>query len=299
MKNIGASVRQKLLDLSKKEERPFQEVVQRYAMERFLYRLSQSKHSKKFVLKGAMLLTIWDFPKARPTMDVDLLGKTNNSPDAITKQFIEVLESEVQNDGLSFDSTSLEAHNIIEQAEYVGLRINFKGKLGAMEIKMQVDLGFGDSVVPEPVSKTIPGLLDFPKATMMCYQLETSISEKFQTMIRHDLLNSRMKDFFDIWFMSIHVPFKGNELCTAIQATLDRRETSMPSSITAFTSEFVGEKQKQWLSFVKRIKVEGLPNDFGIVVNGIQEFLGPVAEAIRHEDEFNGAWSPDSRKWTL
>ena len=181
------------------------EMAQRYALERFLYRLSRSEHGTKFILKGAMLLKVWNFSNARPTMDVDLLGLTNNDSEKITFQIKEILQTEVEEDGIQFNVDSVSTQDITQQSEYVGLRILFKAKLDSMVLNIQVDMGFGDAVYPEPINKEIPPMLDFPAAQMLCYQPETSIAEKFHAMVQHNMLNSRMKDFYDIWYLSNHM----------------------------------------------------------------------------------------------
>ena len=146
-RNLGASVRQRLLNRARVEKRPFQELLQFYAMERFLYRLSQSRHSECFVLKGALMLRVWESPSYRPTMDIDMLGITDNREQAILQQIEEVIAEEVA-DGLLFDTTSLKAETITEDADYQGLRVRFPASLDGARIMMQLDTGFGDAVYP-------------------------------------------------------------------------------------------------------------------------------------------------------
>lgn len=170
VKNMGASVRQRLLNYAKASGRPFAEVLQYYAMERFLYRLSVSTHSGKFLLKGALLLTAWRAPTSRPTMDIDLLGRTSNEIDAILQIMKEVAQFDVPNDGIVFDPASFSAAAIREDADYAGVRTAFTGRLDAARVHMQIDIGFGDVVTPEPEKLSYPTILDFPGARSLRLQ---------------------------------------------------------------------------------------------------------------------------------
>ena len=196
-KNTGASVRQKLLNKAREEKRPFQELLQYYAMERFLYRLSQSHHSGCFTLKGALMLWAMQGPTSRPTRDIDMLGQTSNEPEAILAQVREIIAAEVVDDGLRFDPDTLKAEAITEDADYQGLRVTFTGFLDSARVPMQLDVGFGDPIFPFPSWLEFPTLLDFPAARIKCYTPESSIAEKFQAMVNLGELNSRMKDFYD------------------------------------------------------------------------------------------------------
>ncbi|MDX1589419.1 MAG: nucleotidyl transferase AbiEii/AbiGii toxin family protein [Oleiphilaceae bacterium] len=201
-KNIAASVRQKLLNKSREEKRPFQELLQYYAMERFLYRLSQSHHNLSFTLKGALMLRVLQGPDSRPTRDIDMLGQASNEPEAIVAQVREVIETKVVDDGLRFAPDTVNTEIITEDADYQGLRVTFTGCLDRARIPMQLDIGFGDSVFPFPFWRDFPTLLDFPAARIQCYSPESTIAEKFQAMVHLGELNSRMKDFYDIWLLS-------------------------------------------------------------------------------------------------
>ena len=155
VRNIPASVRQRLLNRARSEKRPFNELLQYYAMERFLYRLSQSQHAKRFILKGALMLRVWRSPELRPTMDIDMLGRTNNEEAAIIAQIQDILAVDVEADGLVFDSGSIAAEKITENADYEGIRVRFQGLLDSARIDMQIDIGFGDVVYPEAEEETI------------------------------------------------------------------------------------------------------------------------------------------------
>jgi hypothetical protein len=280
VRNVPASVRQRLLNRARSERRPFNELLQYYAMERFLYRLSQSSHAKRFILKGALMLRVWQSPELRPTMDIDMLGRTSNDQDAIIKQIQDVLAVEVEADGLVFDPDTIGAERITEDADYEGIRIRFQGRLDTARINMQIDIGFGDVVYPEPEESDMPTLLDSPAPRLLCYSRESAIAEKFETMVKLGVLNSRMKDFFDIWLLSRQFNFEGPKLAEAIRLTFDQRETTLPTEIEAFTPSFIEAKQVQWAAFKKRLHQEDVPDEFGKIAKGIKDFLWPVVHTV-------------------
>jgi hypothetical protein len=177
VKNMGASVRQRLLNYARANNRPFAEVLQYYAMERFLYRLSISLHAGKFLLKGALLLTAWRAPMSRPTMDIDLLGRTSNEVDDIVNLLKEVAQATVPDDGITFDLDSFAGSAIREDADYSGVRTVFTGHLNAARVTMQIDIGFGDVVTPAPEQLAYPTILDFPAPALLGYTRETVIAE--------------------------------------------------------------------------------------------------------------------------
>ena len=209
-KNIGASVRQRLLNKARETGRPFSELLQYFAMERFLYRLSKSEYADKFVLKGALMLTAWNAPLLRPTMDIDLLGRIGNDIGAMAAIVREICAGRVEpDDGLVFDAATVQGERIAEAAEYEGVRIRFRATLDAARIQMQLDIGFGDIVVPAAVPTIYPTILDLPAPHLLAYSRETAIAEKFEAMVKLGELNSRMKDFFDIWLLSRSFDFDG------------------------------------------------------------------------------------------
>lgn len=162
VRNVPASVRQRLLNRARAEGRPFNELPQYYAMERFLYRLSRSRYAGRFVLEGALLLRVWEAPVGRPTLDIDLLGRMDNEVDAVAGAIREVLQAAVEPDGVVFDVGSLVAGRIAEQAEYHGTRVRFQGQLDTARVRMQVDVGFGDPVHPAAKEEAFSTLLDAP-----------------------------------------------------------------------------------------------------------------------------------------
>lgn len=289
-KNMSASVHQRLLNRAKRDRRPFNELLQYYAMERFLYRLSQSAHVERFVLKGALMLRVWRSPEHRPTMDIDMLGIASNEEADIVLQIRDILAANVVADGLAFDTDSIQAERIVEDADYGGIRIRFLAALGSAKIHMRIDIGFGDVVHPEPEESDLPTLLDFPPPRLLCYSRESSISEKFEAMVKLGALNSRMKDFYDIWLLSRQFDFDGAKLTEAIRLTFERRGTKLPLEIEAFAEPFIKEKRTQWKAFCKRLQQDHVPSSFGEIVISVDRFLSPIVSAL-------SANKPSPLKW--
>lgn len=289
-KNIAASVRQKLLNRARSDKRPFAELLQYYAMERFLYRLSQSTHSKHFILKGALMLRVWESPEFRPTMDIDMLGKTSNDEANIVSQITEIINLAVEPDGLNFDVDSIQSERIKEDADYQGIRIRFRGTLDSARINMQIDIGFGDIVHPCPEECDLPTMLDFTAPRLLCYSRESAIAEKFEAMVKLGILNSRMKDFYDIWLLSRQFNFNGSQLVQAILLTFKQRGTALSDNIVAFQAPFVEEKQIQWTAFRKRLGQEYVPSELVDIINQLSAFLTPVVETAQNGDAFDKRW---------
>ncbi|HDK03329.1 MAG TPA: nucleotidyl transferase AbiEii/AbiGii toxin family protein [Rhizobiales bacterium] len=290
-RDIPASVRQRLLNRAKRDRRPFNELLQYYAMERFLYRLSQSAHAGRFILKGALMLKVWRSPEFRPTLDIDMLGRTSNEEADIIAQIRDILTVEVEADGLVFGPDSIRAERIAEDADYEGIRIRFLGVLGSARINMQIDIGFGDVVYPEPEEAELPTMLDSPAPRLLCYSRESAIAEKLEAMIKLGVLNSRMKDFYDIWLLSRQFDFAGAELVKAVRLTFERRCTVLPAKIEAFTEPFISAKQTQWAAFWKRLGQDPVPASFGDIVAQVDGFLSPIVAPL-------SSGKPNPIKWT-
>ena len=290
-RNVPASVRQRLLNRAKIDSRPFNELLQYYAMERFLYRLSRSAHANRFILKGALMLRVWRSPEFRPTMDIDMLGTTSNEEASIIAQIQDILAVEVDADGLTFDPNSIQAERITEDANYKGIRIRFRGALDTARISIQIDIGFGDIVYPEPEESNLPTMLGSPAPRLLCYSRESTIAEKFEAMIKLGTLNSRMKDFYDIWLLSRQFDFDGARLAKAIRLTFEQRSTILPSEIEAFTDTFIDAKQVQWAAFLKRLRQDHVPASFREITLAMERFLAPLTTAI-------SADNPESMHWT-
>ncbi|MDO9584540.1 MAG: nucleotidyl transferase AbiEii/AbiGii toxin family protein [Desulfomicrobium sp.] len=296
-KNISASVRQRLLNRAHHDDRPFNELLQYYAMERFLYRLSRSAHAERFILKGALMLRVWRSPQFRPTMDIDMLGKTSREEALILRQIQEIMKVDVGVDGLLFDPDSLRTERITEDAEYEGIRVRFLGSLGTARINMQIDIGFGDIIHPRPEMAEMPTLLDSPAPRLLCYSRESAIAEKFEAMVSLGTLNSRMKDFYDIWLLSRQFDFNGKDLAEAIRLTFKQRGTVLPEQIEAFSRDFAEVKQTQWAAFRKRLQQEHVPVSFQEVTRALEIFLVPITTSISEESGTPKIW-PVSGPWS-
>ncbi len=219
VKNMGASVRQRLLNYTKANGRPFAEVLQYYAMERFLYRLSMSPHVEAFTLKGALLLTAWQAPISRPTLDIDLLDRTDNALEAIVALMRKISQAEVTDDGIVFDPASFAGEVIREDADYAGVRTTFVGCVDSARVHMQIDIGFGDVMTPGTETLTYPTILDFAAPTLCGYNRETVVAEKLQALVQLRMLNTRMKDYFDLWLLTRQPELSREVLAEAIKRT--------------------------------------------------------------------------------
>jgi predicted nucleotidyltransferase component of viral defense system len=278
--NVSASVRERLLNKARSERRPFNELLQYYAMERFLFRLSKSQHADRFILKGALMLRVWCAPQQRPTMDIDLLGTMSNQEADVIAQIHDILGVSVKDDGIAFDRDSLRTEQITADAEYEGLRVRFVGHLGTAKVSMQIDVGFGDIVYPNPVESELPTILDDIPPRLLCYSMESVVAEKLEAMVSRGALNSKVKDFYDIWMLSRQFAFNGADLSEAIRQTFTQRESEVSRNIAAFSESFTDSRQVQWESFRKRILQENVPLAFQEVVAVVEEFLGPVLDGL-------------------
>jgi predicted nucleotidyltransferase component of viral defense system len=230
-------------------------VLTRYAVERFLYRLSRSAHSEKFVLKGALLLLAWLGEAVRPTRDADLLGFGELSDEALARIFREVCGVEVEPDAVAFDAASVAVSAIREEDAYGGRRVVAQARLGAARLKVQVDVGIGDAVTPAPQWIEYPGLLDLPRPRLLAYPRETVLAEKLHAMVLFGLRNSRMKDYFDVYALLREGRLEAAGLGSAIAATFERRRTALPDRTPAGLSEaFAGDaaKRVQWKAFLEK-----------------------------------------------
>jgi predicted nucleotidyltransferase component of viral defense system len=282
LKNIAASVRARLMNHAKAKGAPFDLVLNRYVIERLLYRLGASAHADAFVLKGATLLMTWLDEPHRGTRDLDLLGFGDNAPDRLLALFREVLETEVQDDGVVFDAAALRIDRIREELEYGGVRLRTTATLAGARIPVSIDIGFGDALEPGAETVSYPTLLDLPAPSVRAYARETVIAEKFQAMVALGRANTRMKDFYDIWILGRTFEFEDDRLARAIAATFQRRATEIPTDAPdALSSQFAEDplKQTQWRAFVADVAVD--PGSLADVVAALAAFLMPHAAAAR------------------
>lgn len=263
-RDLAASVRARLLNLAKAEGSDFNGVLVRYALERLLYRLSQSAHADRFLLKGAMLFTLWYDMPHRPTRDVDLLGFGASDLASITQTFKDIASVGVE-DGIRFDPASVSAEEIRKEAGYAGARVFIAGELAGARLKTQVDIGFGDVVTPGPAQAVYPVLLDdFPAPTLQTYPVYTVIAEKLHAIALLGMTNSRLKDYLDLSVLLERETLDAEILATAIAATFGRRGMQVPAELPIGLSDEFGNdasRQALWRAFLKKnqLRVAQLP----------------------------------------
>ncbi len=300
-RNLAASVRQRLFNRAQERHEDFGLVLTKYGLERFLYRLAQSQYRDQFVLKGALLFELWTHHPYRPTRDLDLEAQGDNSITRIKQLFAKVISQPVEDDGLVFDPKTLRVARIKEEQEYEGLRINFIARLERARIHMQVDVGFGDIIVPPPEKIEYPQMLDFPSARLMAYPKETVVAEKLEALVKLGMTNTRMKDFYDLWKLSRDFDFNGARLSDAIKATFKRRGTDVPPDIPlALTAEFSRDSQKSrlWQAFLKKSSLDDEEDILDRVAADLREFLMPPLRAIRTSQRFSLKWA-NGGPWSL
>ncbi len=260
-KNLEESIYSRLKNVAKQRKRPVQEVLKYYAMERFLYRLSVSPHQGSFFLKGGLMLMVWDPMSHRATVDIDLLAKTSNSIANLQKIINEICAIEVIPDGVMFASQSLKLSEAQLEAEYHGISATFSAQLFTAKLPMRIDFGFSDTILPQPAKVKYPTLLDLPAPELKGYTPQTSIAEKFESIIRLGFANTRMKDFYDIWLLIQQFDFDRKELQGIIQQVLKNRGTIVEAPPIAFLESFYDNsiKRDKWNSFLKDISHEAIP----------------------------------------
>lgn len=276
------------------------QILSRYAAERFLYRLSRSPHAERFVLKGALLILAWLGETTRPTQDADLLGYGDISPEALAAVFREILALEVEPDGLTFDAASLEVEPIRAGDQYGGQRATIRALLGATRLRVQVDVGAGDAVEPAPELLEYPSLLHLPRPRLRAYRPETAIAEKLHAVVILGAANTRMRDFFDIGALAARGTFDGSVLAGAVRATFERRGTVVPHVLPlGLTPAFamIEGKAAQWAGFMRRLPGSGAPAELASAVDGVAAFAGPVLLATGRGEEFTARWLPLSAEW--
>jgi predicted nucleotidyltransferase component of viral defense system len=297
--NLPASIRQRLLNLSRDRGEDFNLTLTRYGTERLLYRLSQSEFADQFVLKGALLLSLWTDRLRRPTRDLDLLGFGDSSQEALTQLFRDICATDVPDDGLTFHADSVRVTEIRGAQEYGGQRVQMTATLGKARIPLQADIGFGDVITPVAQEIDYPSLLGLPSPRLRVYPRETVIAEKLEAMVSLGMANSRMKDFYDVWMMSRELQFSGWTLARAIQATFQRRRSELPQAVPiALTEEFAGDSAKstQWRAFLSRNQLDVGGIGLTQIMQEIGLFLIPPVIAAASGQEFEETW-PEGGPW--
>ena len=268
MSNLAASVRARLLSIAKAEGSDFNQVLVRFALERILYRLTRSPHADRFVLKGALLFTLWYDMPHRATRDVDLLGFGASDLASITQVFRDIAAI-TADDGIVFDPNSVIVEEIRKEAGYGGVRVIVAGELANARCRTQIDIGFGDAVTPGPVDSVYPVLLDdLPAPRLRAYPIYTVVAEKLHAITLLGMTNSRVKDYFDLSLLLERETLDADLLAQAIKATFARRGMAVPAELpVGLTDEFSGDASRQalWNAFAKKNGLEVEPLDVTVI----------------------------------
>jgi Nucleotidyl transferase AbiEii toxin, Type IV TA system len=296
--NLSASVLARLLNLAKHRGDDYNLLLNRYALERLLCRVAASAHADRFLLKGALLFSLWYDEPHRPTRDADLLGSGLNDAVSLIATFREIAGIDMD-DGIAFDPSSVRADPIREDNRYGGLRVRLNARIGNVRCALQVDVGFGDAVTPAPQSVVFPVLLDgLPAPRLHAYPVYAVIAEKYHAMVILGLANTRMKDFYDLAFIAQRSELDGATLAKAIAATFSRRNTPLPARApVALTAEF-GEdsaKQRQWQAFLRksRLPATELPS----AVTLLYSLLWPATQVAASASSATASWHARQRQW--
>jgi Nucleotidyl transferase AbiEii toxin, Type IV TA system len=296
--NLGASVLARLLNLAKQRGDDYNLLLNRFALERLLCRVAASAHADRFLLKGALLFSLWYDQPHRPTRDADLLGFGPDDAETLIATFRDIAAIELD-DGIVFDPASVRADVIREDNRYGGLRVRFTGRIGNARCALQIDVGFGDAVTPEPQTVVFPVLLDnMAPPTLKVYPVYTVIAEKFHAMTVLGLANTRLKDFFDIAVIAQRTDLDGATLARAIAATFARRGTALPTELPVALTHRFGEdnaKQLQWQAFLNkgRLSAGTLPATVWL----LQMLLWPATQVAVSGGNASATWKAPEKQW--
>ena len=288
------SIRQRLRNQLRSRGEDVTLGLSRYAVERFLYRLGRSIHRERFVLKGATLFAIWG-TAYRPTRDVDFTGYGSSDPEDVIHAFREICNTPDEVDQLVFDTANITAEPIRDGSEYDGLRIRIRACLGDSDIPVQIDVGFGNAIVPGPEEKEYRTILGDPPPRILAYPAESVVAEKMHAMVTLGERNSRYKDFYDLHAIARGFAFERSTLVRAARATFERRATPISAGTPAgLTGPFYSSESRaqQWRAYVTRNNLEGVPLDFGLVGGVVIGFLRPVWEDLGSGRAPAGDWLP-------
>ena len=299
VKNKAASIRTKLMNIARAKDIDFDALLLRYFQERFLYRLSISKFSKNFVLKGGFLLIYLKMPVVRPTKDIDFLAEQVKNDLADIKHIFRDIVRVVHDDGIKFNPSSITTERIKEDADYEGIRLKIEATLGQARKRLQMDICFGDIIIPKAKAIEFPTLLEEKPPRVKVYSIESIISEKFEAMVKLAMVNSRMKDFYDVYFLSLSHNFQSNRLKKAIESTFYIRKTPIPYNPLVFKVEFYEnkERQKQWAAFLRKLRLHDTNQEFSEIMKKIINFLEPVIISIGDRTRINKSWDPIKGYW--
>jgi Uncharacterized conserved protein len=289
------SIRRRLRNEVRRRGEDVQFALERYAMERLLFRLGASAHRERFVLKGAMLFALWGGSAYRPTRDLDFTGYGASDTGSVLDSFREICNIAEVDDGLVFDGATMRSEAIRDQSEYVGLRIHLKATLGRSRIPLQIDIGFGNAIEPAPDDVEFPTLLNNPPPMIRAYPREAVVAEKMHALVILGERNSRFKDFYDLFVLASRFSFEGARLTNAIAATFERRSTTIELALpVALAPRFYEDagRSEQWRAYLSRNALPDAPSDFTSVGDLLQRFLGPLWNTLAASQSLNAAWPP-------
>ena len=292
-KNLAASIHQRLLNGARDRGEDFQLTMLRYAAERLLYRLCQTQHRERFVLKGALLLLLWPDQLHRPTRDVDLEGHGDATPEHLREVFREICRQPCPEDALRFDEDSVEAAEIIAAQEYGGVRVTLSAYLGTGRIRLQVDIGFGNAITPAPHELDFPTLLPLPAPRLRTYPIETVVAEKFEAIVRFGRTNSRMKDFRDLTTFARRCEFEGELLGRAVRATFVQRGADLDDLAEILDSGFYEDAalNQRWNAYCRTAGISDGAETFAAIGAELVRFLEPLGDVLRGQEP-PLAWRP-------
>lgn len=294
IKNLDVSIKNRLLDVSKKSNTDYNYIIIQYAQERFLYRLSKSEYVNNFILKGAVFLFSTGKSMFRQTKDIDFLGKGISIAEDNLKKIIGEISKIKYEDGLVFKSDEITTEIITKEKNYNGIRVSLPFALATIKNILSIDVGFGDELYKKAETLDYPTILDMESPKINAYSVETVIAEKFEAIVKLNFLTSRMKDFYDLIFIAENYELTKSDLLNSIKRTFETRETAISNRKIIYQYEFKNddEKQKQWKGFLKRIKSE-MEDNFITIINKLEKFIEPVFENV--EDDLS--WNKDKWKW--
>lgn len=298
IKNITASIRAKLTNISKAQRIDFDALLLRYYQERFLYRIAISEYSDNFVLKGGLLMVYFQMPGTRPTKDIDFLAKDlSNDQTELENIFKEIAQLQFD-DGVKFNPSSVSSERIKEDADYEGIRMKIEANLGQARKRMQMDIAFGDIISPKAKKIEFPTLLEQLPPKIKVYSPESIISEKFEAMVKLSMANSRMKDFYDVYNLSANYKFHGSRLKKAIELTFIRRKTLLNENPLIFQKKFHDDsgRQRQWTAFMRKSRI-AIDASFSQTMERITVFLKPVVTSIINKTKLEETWNPSLGQW--
>ena len=293
--NLAASVNQRLLNLRDLRKEDFQIILNRFGLERFLYRISRSRFVDRLILKGAFAFELWGKNLYRPTRDADFLGLFEPSASEVRRVFSLICQEAVEPDGLIFDPDSVSVAVMREQNMFGGLRVRLTAYLQRIRIYLQFDVCIGERIKPKPRTEEFPTILPFPAPRILVYPKELTIADKFHAMCKLGMLNSRVKDYYDIYQLSRYFPFMGMALKNGIGMIFEQERSIIPSGIPdALTDAFgqIPEKRILWKRFLARIEKGSLALAFDQMIESIREFILPPAKSAAENNRFDLYWPP-------